>query len=173
MKKKKKKESEAVASKPKATTPAPKAVSLTGDPFLDLHGVLQNKTNHILQERLKEAIFMQLEVAMATGDVGSYQAQMLAEMHRRWICLFWKEGMYSKQGHMTLANVYISDLRFSNWYDKRVGKGAAQFLRDAIEIYVFRGGVLPETPEGVVLFSEKSKEERMAEMNVVATVEVP
>lgn len=116
------------------------------DPFIDLHGTLQNPHNHLLQERLKEAIFVQLQIAMETKDVGGYQAQMLAEMHRRWICLFWKEGTYTKTAHMTLANAYISDLRFANWYDKRVGKGGAQFLRDSVEIYVFRGGVLPEPP---------------------------
>lgn len=109
------------------------------DPFQALHGRLQNPSHGPLQEKLKEMIFIQLKIAMKTGDIGSLESQILAHLHRQWICLFWRDGMYTKQSHLRLADIYTADPRFSAVYDKRVAMGATQFLRDSIEIYLFRG----------------------------------
>lgn len=119
------------------------------NPFLALHGKLQDEKNRGLAEELKEMIFLQLEVAMKTGNPGSLEGQILADLHRRWICLFWREGMYSKAAHLRLADIYIADRRFTAWYDRRVGVGGAQFLRDAVEVAMYRVGMnLPEPEFG-------------------------
>lgn len=121
---------------------------LTNDPFSQLHGRLQNPSHAPLESKLKEMIFIQLKIAMNTGDIGSLESQILAHLHRQWLCLFWREGMYTKQSHLRLADIYTADPRFSAVYDKRVAMGATQFLRDAIEIYLFRGpAALPTLTE--------------------------
>lgn len=119
------------------------------DPFVELHGSLTRWTSGswLEQEKLKEAIFHYLALAMATGDVGSPAAQYVAALHRKWICLFWREGMYTKDAHLMLANIYVAEPRFSAFYDGRVGRGAAQFLRDAIEIFLIRGGAVLDLPQ--------------------------
>ncbi len=110
------------------------------DPFLALHGGLSGDPQRgAHQKALGEAVLKQLKIAMATGDVGSVEAQQLAQLHRQWLSTFWREGMYTKDAHLTLADIYVADQRFSHCYDIPVGRGACQFLRDSIEIYVFRG----------------------------------
>lgn len=87
------------------------------------------------QELLSEKIFEYLETAIKNGDPACEAAQTAADLHRRWICMFWKEGTYSKQAHSCLADGYVSDERFTSFYDKRLGQGATKFLRDSIVIY--------------------------------------
>lgn len=114
-------------------------------PFHPLLGNLQDPNQQDRAFYLKEEIFKWLQYAMVTKNVASPQAQWTAHLHRQWICLFWKEGMYTKQSHLRLADIYVAEPRFGQWYDCRVGQGGAKFLRDAIEIYMFRA-ILPEKP---------------------------
>lgn len=131
---------------------------VTNDPFSQLHGTLQNPSQAPLESKLKEMIFIQLNIAMKTGDIGSLDAQILSHLHRQWLCLFWREGMYTKQSHLRLADIYTADPRFSAVYDRRVAMGATQFLRDSIEIYLFRGAAnLPNLTEIQALQSNYNK----------------
>ncbi|MDQ0232349.1 MerR family transcriptional regulator [Metabacillus malikii] len=57
----------------------------------------------------------------------------LAEKHKDWLMFTWSD--YSKEAHAGLADMYVADERFSNYYDKEV-EGGAKFLRDAIHSYV-------------------------------------
>ena len=88
------------------------------------------------QQSLSEQIFILLEKAITVGDPACPEAQQAADLHRQWLCLFWPEGMYSGQAHLALAEGYVSDERFTAFYDDKLGNGTAQFLRDAIAIYV-------------------------------------
>jgi hypothetical protein len=87
------------------------------------------------QEGLAREIADLLKQAMQTGDPGCELAQKACALHRDWICLFWKEGMYSAAAHRGLAEMYVADDRFGAYYADRVGAGAERFLRDAIAIY--------------------------------------
>ena len=88
------------------------------------------------QQKLSEDIFKLLEKAIEIGNPACIEAQEAADLHRKWLCMFWKDGTYSKQAHLALAQGYVADSRFTAFYDEKLGKGAAIFLRDAIEIYV-------------------------------------
>lgn len=88
------------------------------------------------QESLSESIFILLEKAIKVGDPSCKEAQEAADLHRQWICLFWKDGMYSKQAHLALAEGYVTDSRFTAFYDDKLGSGTAKFFRDAIAVYV-------------------------------------
>jgi len=87
------------------------------------------------QESLSTQIFESLKVAMAKHDPACEEAQQAARLHAEWLRMFWKEGAYSKQAHLALAEMYISDPRFTAFYDEKLGEGTAQLLRDAIAIY--------------------------------------
>lgn len=83
-------------------------------------------------ERLGQEVLNVLNEAFLTGDPASELAQKAADLHRQWLCYFWDH--YSKEAHANLAQMYVDDKRFTDYYDKK-HFGAAEFLRDAIFIY--------------------------------------
>ena len=85
------------------------------------------------KEKLEVAIIEQLKKAMLTGDASSPEAAKLARMHADWIRMQWPEGAYSPQAHVCLARGYLADDGFVEYYDSRAGKGATEFLVEAIE----------------------------------------
>lgn len=82
---------------------------------------------------LEEAIKKQLCAAMTTGDPRSPEAAELVRMHARWLSAHWPDGVYSPEAHRGMAKGYLADQRFIAYYDDACGKGATQFLHDAIE----------------------------------------
>lgn len=54
------------------------------------------------------------------------------ELHKNWITLAW--GNYNPDAHKGVAELYVTDERFTAYYDKE-GKGFAKLLRDAIYKY--------------------------------------
>ncbi|WP_223642575.1 MerR family transcriptional regulator [Planococcus sp. 4-30] len=106
-----------------------------GDDLVDRSNAkMLNMSEEKYQEfiRLEQQVLDQLEEALRTGDPSSEAAQQTADLHRRWLGFTWPT--YSKDAHMGLAEMYVADDRFAAYYDK-VEPGAAQFLRDAIEVY--------------------------------------
>ncbi len=83
-----------------------------------------------LEQEVKDA----LVAAMATGDPKGEEARRAADLHRQWLCCFWKDGAYSKEAHAGLAEAYVADQRFKAYYEA-VAPGAAEFLRDAVRSY--------------------------------------
>lgn len=76
----------------------------------------------------------QLLAGLAKGDPWCEEAQRAAALHKEWLCVFWKKGTYSPQAHMGLAAGYVADERFKAYYDAWA-PGAAEFLRDVIEVF--------------------------------------
>lgn len=85
-------------------------------------------------EELRIQINSVLKEAFDEGDPAGELAQRACGMHKEWICMFWPEGMYSKEAHKGLADMYVADERFRAYYDK-IEEGCAEFLREAIYIY--------------------------------------
>lgn len=84
-------------------------------------------------QQLEHQLFQRLKEAMASGDVTSDVAMEAAELHKRWLSFSWAK--YTPEAHIGLAKMYISDERFTVYYDERVGPGASQFLHDVIAVY--------------------------------------
>ncbi|MBR2835131.1 MAG: MerR family transcriptional regulator [Coriobacteriales bacterium] len=82
---------------------------------------------------LEQAIIEQLIVAQKTGDPTSEAAQRLANMHQTWIRMRWANNTYSKEAHLALAQGYLADQRFCDYYDSRAGEGATKFLVEALQ----------------------------------------
>jgi len=83
-------------------------------------------------KELEAAFFETLKAAVETGNPAGELAQKAADMHRKWLSYFWDS--YTKEAHMGVAQMYVVDERFSEYYEK-AAPGAAVFLRDAIKIY--------------------------------------
>lgn len=59
----------------------------------------------------------------------------LAELHKKWLSIYWVSIL--KKAHAGVAQMYVCDERFKEYYDKH-GEGLAEFLRDAIVEYTSR-----------------------------------
>ena len=82
----------------------------------------------------------------AGADPAGPEGQRIAALHRRWLSYSWES--YTPQAHVGLAELYVSDPRFTAYYDREVRKGnwpkcqydrevpgCAAFLRDAVRTY--------------------------------------
>lgn len=93
------------------------------------------------KETLEQAIIEQLKAAVAAGNAMGPEAAKLAQMHARWIRTQWGEGAYSPDAHVALAQSYLEDERFVDYYDSRAGEGATAFLVAAIEAAMGEGAI--------------------------------
>lgn len=74
-----------------------------------------------------------LAAAVGAGaDPAGPEGQRIAQLHRRWLSYSWEA--YTPQAHAGLAELYVSDPRFTAYYDREV-PGCAAFLRDAVRAY--------------------------------------
>ena len=82
---------------------------------------------------LGEDINKALAIAFETGDPAGKDAQAVCQLHKKWLTFYW--GKYSPEMHAGVAEMYVCDERFKAYYDK-IAPGCAEFLRDAIKIFV-------------------------------------
>ncbi len=87
-----------------------------------------------MQKELEEKFSETLKNAIKTGDPAGELSQRACDEHRQWLCMFWKDGAYSKETHRGLAEMYVADERFKAYYEK-IAPGAAEFFKKAIDIY--------------------------------------
>ena len=83
-------------------------------------------------EALSREVNAALQAALAQGDPAGEAAQTLCQLHRDWITLFWPQGLYTKEAHRGLGELYAADERFRDYYEKAAGPGAADFLCRAL-----------------------------------------
>lgn len=82
---------------------------------------------------LGQQILEKLAIAMKTNNPQGELAQEVAKLHHQWLGYTWPS--YSREAHAGLAQMYVSDERFTAYYDDAVETGATQFLCDAILYY--------------------------------------
>lgn len=83
--------------------------------------------------QLDERICTALAAAVRSGaDPAGTEGARIAALHRRWLGYSW--AAYTPQAHAGLAELYVSDPRFTAYYDREV-PGCAAFLRDAIRAF--------------------------------------
>ena len=83
-------------------------------------------------EALSRELNDTLKLAFEGGNPASELAQKACELHKRWLCYYWDS--YSKEAHLSVAQMYVDDPRFTEYYDK-IAPGCAVFLRDALVVY--------------------------------------
>jgi len=105
-----------------------------GDDVIDAANkkyVLADDAAHLQANELELAIKDQLRRAMTAGEGDETEVLRLVAMHKRWLTMYWPDGMYTTEAHKGLADGYVADERFQKYYEA-VAPGATQFLRDAI-----------------------------------------
>lgn len=97
-----------------------------------------NKFTKLTKKEWEEAEELSIQInkilkeAIKTQDSTSDLAYQVVKLHKRWLSYF---GNYAEQAHLALGQMYVDDLRFTEYYEKNVGRGAAKFLRDSIASY--------------------------------------
>lgn len=85
-------------------------------------------------QALEQQILQELEQAVEAGlTPDSEKGKEIAEMHRSW--LQFTLPSYTPQQHKGIAALYVSDARFTQYYDRRV-PGCAQWLTDAVQRWI-------------------------------------
>lgn len=79
-----------------------------------------------LQKYLENAVRKHLLPESEAGKKAAF-------LHKEWLSMTWTS--YSPEAHIGLAQMYIADQRFTQYYDKNVA-GCAEFLTAAIEHWV-------------------------------------
>jgi len=81
-----------------------------------------------IQSRLESAVQHSLSADSPEGAA-------IAELHKQWLRFTWSQ--YTVQAHAGVAEMYIMDERFTQYYDANV-PGCARFLRDAVKAWLNR-----------------------------------
>lgn len=99
------------------------------------NGKLRNMTAEQYERvtALADEVIAALLEAYKTGDPAGEKAQHAAELHKEWLTFYW--DTYNKEAHAGIAQMYVDDERFRDYYDKHQ-TGLAQFLLDAIHVYI-------------------------------------
>lgn len=80
--------------------------------------------------KLGEAICRRLEAAVKAGlSPLSEEGEAIVALHRRWLTV--TGNAYDTAKHRGLAELYVTDERFTAYYDRET-PGCARFLRDAV-----------------------------------------
>jgi len=95
---------------------------------------LQGMSNEDFDKAFSPKLNDALKAAFQTGDPASELAMQACEHHREWLCFFWPDGLYTKEAHLGLAEMYVSDERFKAYYDEIV-PDLAVFLLEALRIF--------------------------------------
>lgn len=102
---------------------------------LGTYSLVRNMTEEQYQtmQAIEGTLLASLQEAMKEGNPASELALEAAEHHKQWLSFYWPK--YTKEAHVGLAQMYMEDQRFIEYYDSRVAPGATQFLTACIVHY--------------------------------------
>lgn len=80
----------------------------------------------------KEILSELVQAVRQNADPAGPEGRRIAELHRRWLEFSW--GFYTPQAHAGIVQMYVSDPRFQDYYDREIS-GCAIFLRDAVQYF--------------------------------------
>ena len=93
-----------------------------------------SKADLARRQALEQQILQELEQAVTEGiSPDSETGRKIAELHRDWL-RFTLPG-YTPSQHRGIAALYVSDGRFTAYYDRRV-PGCARWLTDAVQRWI-------------------------------------
>lgn len=78
-------------------------------------------------------LFQLLSEVVKTKNLDSQSAKSVYKNHKDWLAFSWKSD--TPEAHIGLAEMYVSDQRFSDYYNVKVGAEATTTLRDIIVKY--------------------------------------
>ncbi|KRL02482.1 MerR family transcriptional regulator [Liquorilactobacillus capillatus] len=87
-------------------------------------------------EKLTDQILSELKPLVGAKNLNQPAAKHLFDLHKKFLLITWPEDQYSSEAHIDLAIMYVSDPRFTRYYEEGTGKkGAAATLKDIIAYY--------------------------------------
>ena len=103
------------------------------DSVMATYGKIKGMTEEQFEaaQQLEATLFERLSEAMEDESNELYLE--IAELHKRWLSFYWPK--YTKAAHVGLAQMYVADERFTQYYDGKIGDGATQLLFEAILMY--------------------------------------
>lgn len=85
-------------------------------------------------QKLEKEILEKLQAAVRDGANPAGEAgKEAALLHREWLKCTWEK--YTAEAHRGLAEMYLADRRFADYYDREV-KGCAEFLNKAVKFWM-------------------------------------
>lgn len=105
-----------------------KTVDESNKKFLNMTEEEFNEMN-----RTEERLFNGLLEVYETQNMESEATREIYENHKKWLSFTWPS--YSKEAHIGLAEMYVSDERFAKYYNDKAGKEVVNILRDIIVKY--------------------------------------
>lgn len=90
----------------------------------------QDELNNI--NELQQQMFDLLIIAIDKNTIDCDEAKQAVQLHKQWLTFY--DSNYNSDKHKSIAQMYIYDDRFKEYYDK-IQEGMAQFLHDAIQQY--------------------------------------
>lgn len=84
-------------------------------------------------QKIENNLFQSLKEVVKTKDFESEAAKNVYQNHKNWLAFSWNS--YSPEAHIGLAEMYVTDVRFADYYNNQVGPEANTILRDIIVIY--------------------------------------
>ncbi|MCB5951892.1 MerR family transcriptional regulator [Enterococcus sp. BWT-B8] len=82
---------------------------------------------------LEDQLFDALAELSETKDLDSETAETVYTLHKKWLSYSWAN--YSAEAHCGLADTYLADERFAEYYNKRGGAETTELLSQAIKKY--------------------------------------
>lgn len=89
--------------------------------------------DHANMQELTNRVISTLLAAFESGDPAGPLAREAADLHRQWLSFYW--AGYSKEAHRGIVDMYVTDARFTAYYDQHA-PGLTAFLRDAVLAYL-------------------------------------
>ena len=85
---------------------------------------------------LQQEILDALKPVVGTTDFNTPEAKRVFKLHKQFLQMTWPSEQYSQKAHRGLAAMYVSDPRFSKYYEDGTGKaGAAETLNAIVRHY--------------------------------------
>lgn len=103
-------------------------VEASNKKFMNMSEEEFNKMN-----KIEEEIFNGLLEIVESRDLDSKTARDVYENHKKWLGFTWPS--YSKEAHIGLAEMYVTDERFAKYYNDKAGLEVVNTLRDIIVKY--------------------------------------
>ena len=85
-------------------------------------------------QRDEEAYKAALRRAAASGDPAGEDAREAVRLHAAWLAHYWAKGTVTPDAHTGMAEMYVQDQRFTDYYEQ-VAPGCAAFFLKAVKAY--------------------------------------
>ena len=84
--------------------------------------------------QVEEAYKAALRRAAAAGDSAGADAKEAVRLHAEWLGHYWAKGAVTPEAHTGMAEMYVQDQRFTDYYEQ-VAPGCAAFFLEAVKAY--------------------------------------